>query len=411
MNWGNARSLQEIWWHITGRQYRVFFSFSPAAIGTQFVEFCRMIFREFGFAWLPVALFLAVAGFAAAYKRDRTVFWFLLLIVLADLAYALSYEIAEDKDAYYLPAFISIAIASGLGMRWLIQRAASRPLRIWSPYVAAATAIILASATAFGSNWRFNNRRHYFIAEDYVENLFSTIASNGLVLTQDWQVASPTFYVQEIEQRRSDVKVVDINLLRRSWYFDYLKHAHPGMMERSREKIDPYVAILKQWERDPAAFSRNQDLTQRISMAFLEMIKAIVSNEINVAPVYITNDVLIADSLNSYLTRWIPQTYQLVPQGLVFDLTTDQSFHESPEPHLRIRGLADGTVSFVKDDVVNLKILPAYTRMLTNRGKYLASVNQHERAILAFKEALALDPNLGVAQQGLAESTAKIAKP
>jgi len=100
-----------------------------------------------------------------------------------------------------------------------------------------------------------------------------------------------------------------------------------------------------------------------------------------------------------------------VPQGLVFDLTTDQSFHESAEPHLRIRGLADGTVSFVKDDVVNLKILPAYTRMLTNRGKFLASVNQHERAILAFKEALALDPNLGVAQQGLAESTAKIAKP
>jgi hypothetical protein len=27
MNWGNARSLQEIWWHITGRQYRVLFSF------------------------------------------------------------------------------------------------------------------------------------------------------------------------------------------------------------------------------------------------------------------------------------------------------------------------------------------------------------------------------------------------
>jgi hypothetical protein len=34
-------------------------------------------------------------------------------IVLADLAYSLSYEIAEDKDAYYLPAFISIAIAPG----------------------------------------------------------------------------------------------------------------------------------------------------------------------------------------------------------------------------------------------------------------------------------------------------------
>jgi Protein O-mannosyl-transferase TMEM260-like len=411
MNWGNPRSLQEIWWHITGRQYRVFFSFSPAAMGTQFVEFCRMVFREFGFAWLPLPVFLAVAGLASAHKRDRTVFWFLLLIVLADLAYALSYEIAEDKDAYYLPAFISIAIAAGLGIHWLIQLAVARRSPMWTPFVAVATAIVLTSATAFAANWPFNNRRHYFIADDYVENLFSTIAPNGLLLTQDWQVASPMFYAQEIEHRRADVKVVDINLLRRSWYFDYLKHAHPGLMEKSSEKIDPYVAILKQWERDPGAFSRSQELTQRISMAFLEMIQAIVRNEITVAPVYITNELLVADTLNAYLTRWIPQTYQLVPQGLVFHLMTDQSFHESPDPHLRLRGLADGTVRFAKDDVVNVKILPAYTRMLTNRGKYLALFNQHQRAILAYKGALALDPSLSPAQQGLAESTAKIAKP
>ncbi len=411
MNWGNPRSLQEIWWHITGRQYRVFFYFSPAAMGAQFVEFCRMSLREFGFAWLPLTLFLAGAGLASTHKRDRTAFWFLLLILLADLAYALSYEIAEDKDAYYLPTFISIAIAAGLGIHWLIQLAASRRSPIWTPSLAAATAIVLTSATAFAANWPFNNRRHYFIADDYVENLFSTIAPNGLMLTQDWQVASPMLYAQEIEQRRRDVKVVDINLLRRSWYFDYLKLAHPDMIDRSREKIDPYVEILKQWERAPAAFARSRELTQRISVAFLEMIQAIVRNEIRVAPVYITNEVLVADSLNAYLTRWIPQTYQLVPQGLVFNLTADQSFHESPDPHLRMRGLADGTVRFAKDDVANVKILPAYTRMLTNRGKYLALFNQHERAILAFKEALALDPNLAAAQQGLAESTAKVAKP
>lgn len=411
MNWGNPRSLQEIWWHITGRQYRVFFSFSPATMGTQFVEFCRMVFREFGFAWLPLPVFLAVAGLASAHKRDRTVFWFLLLIVLADLTYALSYEIAEDKDAYYLPAFISIAIAAGLGIHWLIQLAVARRSPMWTPSVAVATAIVLTSATAFAANWPFNNRRHYFIADDYVENLFSTIAPNGLLLTQDWQVASPMFYAQEIEHRHADVKVVDINLLRRSWYFDYLKHAHPGLMEKSREKIDPYVAILKQWERDPGAFSRSQELTQRISMAFLEMIQAIVRNEITVAPVYITNELLVADTLNAYLTRWIPQTYQLVPQGLVFNLMTDQSFYDSPDPHLRLRGLADGTVRFAKDDVVNVKILPAYTRMLTNRGKYLALFNQHQRAIIAYKEALALDPSLSPAQQGLAESTAKITEP
>jgi hypothetical protein len=411
MNWGNPRSLQEIWWHITGRQYRVFLSFSPSTVGPQFVEFCRMALREFGFPWLPLTLFLAMAGLANAYKRDRTAFWFLLLIVLADLAYSLSYEIAEDKDAYYLPAFISIAIAAGLGIRWLIQLAASGRSPLWRPYVAAATAIVLTSATAFAANWPFNNRRQDFIADDYVENLFSTIAPDGVLLTQDWQVVSPMFYVQEIERRRPDVKVLDINLLRRSWYFDYLKQAHPGLIERSKEKIDSYVSLLKLWEQDPGAFARNEELTRRISMAFLDMIQSIVRNEISVAPVYITNDVLLANQTNGYLTQWIPQTYQLVPQGLVFNLATDQSFHGPPDLHLQTRGLADGTVRFAKDDVINGKILPAYTRMLTNRGRYLALFNQHERAVVAFKEALALDPNLPEAQKGLADSDAKLVKP
>jgi len=66
---------------------------------------------------------------------------------------------------------------------------------------------------------------------------------------------------------------------------------------------------------------------------------------------------------------------------------------------------------FEKDDVINLKVLPTYTSMLANRGRYLASFNQHERAIAAFKEALALDPSLAAAREGLAESAAKLRKP
>ena len=411
INWGNPRSLQEIWWHITGRQYRVFLSFTPRLMGVQFVEFCRMLLREFGPAWLPLPLVLAFAGFATAYRQDRTTFWFLLFIVIANLAYDLSYEIAEDKDAYYLPVFISVALAAGFGIRWLIQLTAAKSMSFGTSCGVAAVVVLFTSATAFAANWPFNNRRHYFIAHDYVENLLSAVEPNGLLLTQDWQVAAPMFYEQEVEQRRTDVKVIDVNLLRRSWYFDYLKRAHPDLVERSREKIDAYVEDLKEWERDPGAFALSQPLTQKISVAFLEMVRSIVTNEIRFAPVYITNDLLIANQLNSYLTQWIPQTYQLVPEGLVFYLASDQSFHDSPDPRLQTRGLADGTVRFEKDDVVNLKVLPTYTSMLVNRGRYLALFNQHERAIIAFKEALALDPNLAAAREGLAQSTAKLPSP
>jgi Protein O-mannosyl-transferase TMEM260-like len=408
INWGTPRSLQEIWWHVTGRQYRVFLSFTPNVMGAQFVEFCRMLLREFGFAWLPLTLVLAFLGFASAYKRDRTSFWFLLFIVVANLGYALSYYIAEDKDAYYLPTFISIVIAAGFGIRWLVQLTLWKSTGLGQPISVAAIAILLTSATAVAASWPFNNRRNYFIAHDYVENLLSGIEPNGLLLTQDWQVASPMFYAQEVEQRRRDVKAIDINLLRRSWYFDYLKDAHPGLIDRSREKIEPYVALLKHWERDPGAFSRSQALTQQISMAFLELVRSIVTNEIGFAPVYITNDLLAANETNSYLIQWIPQTYQLVPEGLVFYLASDKSFHDSPDPHLQTRGLADGKLRFEKDDVVNLKVLPAYTSMLVNRGRYLALFNRHDRAVALFRQALALDPGLAAARQGLAESTAKL---
>ena len=411
INWGNPRSLQEIWWHITGRQYRVFLSFTPNVVGTQFVEFCRMALSEFGPAWLPVAVVLAFAGFTNAYKTDRTSFWFLSIVVISNLAYDLSYQIAEDKDAYYLPVFISIAIAAGLGIRWLIQMNFSKSTAANKPYWVAAIALLLVSATAFAANLPFNNRRHYLIAHDYAENLLSTVGPDGLLVTQDWQVVSPMFYVQEIENRRRDAKVIDLNLLRRSWYFDYLKRAHPDLIERSREKIDRFVELLKQWERDPGAFAGNERLTQTISEAFFEMVRSIVTQERSVAPAYITNDLLAGDSSNGQATKWITQNYQLVPQGLVFELATDSTFQDSPEPELQTRGLADGTLQFENDDVVELKVLPTYTTMLINRGRYLALFNQHERAIAVFKEALALNPRLTAAREGLAESTAKLRTP
>ena len=49
--------------------------------------------------------------------------------------------------------------------------------------------------------------------------------------------------------------------------------------------------------------------------------------------------------------------------------------------------------------------------MLVNRGRYLASFNRHERAINAFKQALALDSSLEGARQGLRESASKLRNP
>lgn len=411
ISWGNPRSLQEIWWHLTGRQYQVFFAFTPKEVGAHFVEFGRMALREFGVWWAPLTLILAVAGFGTVLKRDRTTFWFLALMVGADLAYALGYDIAEDKDAYYLPAFISIALAAAFGLRWVVQFCAGRPWPRKGVYFAAALSVLLVSGLALAGNWPFNNRRHFFIAHDYIENLLGAIEPDGLLLTFDWEVASPMLYVQEVEQRRRDVKVVDVNLLRRPWYFDYLRRAYPGLIERSRDKIEAFTAELRAWERDPQIYAVDPVLNRRITTLFQEMLQAVVTNENQIAPVYITSDVPFADKRDSELTKWINQTYQLVPEGLVFKLESNSTFHDSRDVRLLTRGLGDGTLRFEQDDVVNLKVLPVYITMLVNRGRYLALFNQHERAIAAFTQALALSPNSAIAQKGLEESKSKLGSP
>ena len=145
--------------------------------------------------------------------------------------------------------------------------------KAWVP-VAAALLVLLLPANALAGNWSFDNRRHYFIARDYVENMLGSIEPDGLLLTLDWQVAAPFFYAQEIERRRRDVKIIDINLLRRSWYFDYLRRSYPEMVRRSQDKVDTFVAELRQWEHDPALYAKNAELTRRIANAFQELIYA-----------------------------------------------------------------------------------------------------------------------------------------
>ena len=68
---------------------------------------------------MPATLALAIVGFVEVYRRRRTMFYFLVVVMAADIAYCAVYNISEDKDAYYLPTFISVTIAAAFGARWL----------------------------------------------------------------------------------------------------------------------------------------------------------------------------------------------------------------------------------------------------------------------------------------------------
>ena len=238
-------------------------------MGTQFVEFCRMLLREFGPAWLPLSLVLAFAGLRSAFRQDRTSFWFLFFVVMADLAYALSYEIAEDKDAYYLPTFISVAIAAGFGIRWLIQLSASKAMALQKTYSGCCMLLFYSHLQQRSRRIGRSTIEGITLSRTIMPKICSARSSQTGCCLHKIGRSPPQCFMNRRWNNAGPTSKLSISIccVARG-KLDYLKHAHPGLVERSRDKIDAYVEDLKEWERDPGAFARSQPLTQRLAWLF-----------------------------------------------------------------------------------------------------------------------------------------------
>lgn len=398
MNWGDPRTLERFWWHISGKQYQVYFDLSFYRV----TEFFKLVSREFGLVWMPLALGYIVAGFAYLFSRERVIFWFLSLVVVVEVAYCLVYEISEDKDAYYLPVFLALTIAASFGMRWFVaglrkldQKAAVSTLGVAS--------LLIVPLIALASNYAFDNRSRYYLAHDYVDNIFKSVEPGGLVLTSDWQVYAPTLYVQNIEGQRQDIIVLDTNLMRRTWYYRYLDVAYPDLTNQARDQINTFLEDLTAFDRDPQRYQTNPALNDRINKRYYDMLNALVLAQIKKAPIYATWELTDKNSETDLTAVLKPVSEQngLVPQGLVFRLVEKTSPVILKEPDVNIRGLNDGTLKFEDDDVVRRTVIPAYLTMLSNTGLYLDIKGLHNRAVLQYQKALRIDPGYEPAKRGL----------
>lgn len=391
--WGNPSSLERIVWHVTGRQYQAYFEASSQAAAKEVGTFFLLALRQFGPPWLPVILLLALLGGARLWIRDRALAVALALLLATNLAFGVAYVIGEDKDAYYLPSFLALTLAAAFGAHAVLGWARDR-----GP--SAAALIALLPALPFVANHAYADRSRYSIAEDYVANALAGVAPGGMLLTGDWQLYSPLLYARYVEGARPDVVAIDLNLLRRSWYFDYLERRSPGTIARARPQLDAFLQQLQAWEHDPGLYARSPALTRQISGRFQELLRAFVDS--HPAPVYATRDgVLPGFGTDVEVPRTLTAGRVLVPRGLLFELARQRPAEPPAAIPLRMRGLFDGSIRFEPDDVVAVKVRPVYLAMIASRGAYLEAAGDRRGAAAAFEEAVALDPTFAPARDAL----------
>ncbi|HEY8184363.1 MAG TPA: DUF2723 domain-containing protein, partial [Thermoanaerobaculia bacterium] len=239
MNWGNPRTLHQVWDHMTGKAYRAYLSSAGSSVSAQIDRYFGFLIHELGPPQIPTALAIAAAGLVALWRRQRTLFWYVALLIAANVAWILVYPVKADQDAYAIPTFLALVLAFAYGGRILAER---KP--------AAAYAMLIVPLLALVVAFPLRNRRDFWVASDYVANALRAMDAKPLLITNDWQMYSPMRYTLDVERVRPDVAIIATGFLESDWYHDEIDKRYPEILRGCENEQRKARAELARFNAD-----------------------------------------------------------------------------------------------------------------------------------------------------------------
>lgn len=407
LNWGDPSNWKNFWGHISAKQYQIFFSKpNPAVLSEVF---------PLWFSQWPASVWLLVPfGFAGMAFSRRREFLYTLLLAGTNLFYVLSYDVTDVSSApsdfaiYLLPLFWCTAIWVGAGVSVILHLLRSKAPRA----LPAAGVLALLPLLSIASNYREAGHRGYTYADDFVRSVMEPAAPNALILSSDWTFVSPALYLHHIEGLRPDITFFDVELLRRSWYFGYVRKQAPWLVEKSGKHIDEFLQELSKYENNQPY---DPDV---ITSKYVTMLNSFIAAglETNHPPYILLNlqskeenpqryrQMELALGRPPYLTVGVAPDaighgYQWVPETLAYRLYADTSPRTLPEIHIPPKTIVPGA----HYDQVTRGVIDRYAELWRWRGDYLRAAQDCTDASGAYRKALDLSPDLPEAVSGLSE--------
>lgn len=373
-NWGwVSRSFDKFWYHVSGKQYRVWMFSDPATMSINAKKFFNVFLPQFG--WIGVIPLLV--GFVSMYKKSKALFWFVLLLIFTCIIYSFNYGI-HDIETYFSLAFIGLIIFVGIGLYSLFNK--------YSKFVAIAFIIPLISLFV---NYFENDESMNFLVPEYTRIMTDNLEPNAIIISSQWDYYCSAFwYLQRIENYRPDVVLLEKELLRRTWYLEQFRKWYPDVAKKSENEMKLYDSQLELFEAEKPY---DQFLIQKY---YIDFINSVIDKNIGKRPVYITPEIL-----QSQTDKDIGAKYQKVPVGFAFKLVDGKELYTPDLSKIDVDKLLHGV--FDRNDHLVNGLLETVSMALTNIGRYAQYSGNPKIANEAYRKALKVYPENQTAMMGL----------
>ena len=179
------------------------------------------------FYFLP--LILGLVGLIWHYRRDSHDAWAVMLLFfftgMAIVLYLNQYPYQpRERDYAYAGSFYAFAIWIGLGVAAIAEKLKQKKVPMAVASSLTSVVCLLAVPGLMGKEgWDDHNRSHRYTSRDIAWNYLQSCAPNSIIFTNGDNDTFPLWYAQDVEDVRTDVRIVNLSLLNTDWYIDQMK--------------------------------------------------------------------------------------------------------------------------------------------------------------------------------------------
>lgn len=180
---------------------------------------------------LLIGLFGLFYHFRKSWKMSLAFLWLFLLMGILTALYQ-NYQDPQPRERDYLfqGAYLVYSIWIGIGVMGFLELTTKR-IKNKSSIKATFTIIFLFSfvlvpVNMLRTNYQYHNRHGNYATSDFAYNILQSTAKDAILFTNGDNDTFPLWYLQSLGYR-TDVRVVNLNLLNTSWYVKQMKNDAP----------------------------------------------------------------------------------------------------------------------------------------------------------------------------------------